>query len=139
MARENAATHMLLPGQKGANFMPAVWSDSVVRGARFRAVRESAKLNKREFAKEIGVSPAYITYLENGEKSGSPVIPTDTIYQLIAHRFGVSPRWLKEGVGQMHSSLRQAALGVVWSVPDDKLPEFIEYIKMFPRNGTGRD
>jgi len=37
-------------------------------GKRFAEVREMANLNKKEFAKALGVSPAYITYLELGKR-----------------------------------------------------------------------
>ena len=95
-------------------------------GKRFAEVREMANLNKKEFAKALGVSPAYITYLELGKRE-----PQDPILHIVCHRFGVNFQWLKHGIGSMQAELRQMAIGLVWSVPEHRLSSFIELTESF--------
>ena len=97
-------------------------------GQRLTKIRERANLNKKEFAKALNVTPAYITYLEAGEREAQ-----DPILQAICHRFGVSFSWLKHGKGKMNADLRQKAIGLVWMVHDENLKKFIALAEEFIR------
>ena len=50
---------------------------------------------KRDFARRIGFSPAYITLLLNGEKKN----PSDRFYQAVSNAYAVSEEWLRTGRG----------------------------------------
>ncbi len=106
-------------------------AESRAFGERLRELRESLQLNRRQLANEIGVSPAYITYLELGVKGGQPTNPTNALVELICHKFGISYEWLKNGKGTMHSSIRQRILSKIWNVPDENLGELLKVIEKF--------
>ncbi len=98
--------------------------ESVARGRRIAELRESAKMSKREFAKTIGISPAYVVYLESGYRgNGSTVEPTDAMLQMIAYKFGCSYYWLKTGEGDKRDDLRQRLVAKIANLPDKLLPK----------------
>ena len=99
-------------------------SPAVARGRRISELRESAKMSKREFAKTIGISPAYVVYLENGHRGdGSEVEPSDAMLQMIAYKFGCSFYWLKTGEGDRRDDLRQRIIAKIANLPDKLLPK----------------
>ncbi|MBO3342152.1 helix-turn-helix domain-containing protein [Clostridium perfringens] len=55
--------------------------------------REKSGFNKSQFAREIGVSPAYVTMLENGTKSPS----TELIIRM-AYLFNINPKELDSNI-----------------------------------------
>ena len=99
------------------------------RGRRFTQLREDAKMSKREFARTVGISPAYVVYLENGVRSDGTIFnPTDHMLQMICHKFGCSYQWLKSGVGKQNSTLRQKLLAQLMNLPDEMLPKVKTFI-----------
>lgn len=98
-------------------------------GQRVTQLREEARMSKREFAKTLGISPAYVVYLENGRRSdGTVLVPSDAMLQMICHRFGCSYYWLKTGKGKRHSDLRQRLVARIMNLPDEVLPRLKEDI-----------
>ena len=98
------------------------------RGRRITELRESANMSKREFARTLGISPAYVVYLENGQRSNGTVLdPSDHMLMMICHKFGVSYSWLKDGEGKRYSSLRQKLIADLVDMPDDQLPKVKDF------------
>ena len=65
-------------------------------GARIRLVRKRYGMAQNEFAKEVGVTPAAISRLENNHCGVSlPLI------KLICIKYGISEKWLLTGKGRM--------------------------------------
>ncbi len=99
-------------------------SPAVARGRRISELRQSAKMSKREFAKTVGISPAYVVYLESGHRGdGSEVEPSDAMLQMIAYKFGCSYYWLKTGEGDKRDDLRQRLVAKIANLPDKLLPK----------------
>ncbi|MCE5333303.1 MAG: helix-turn-helix domain-containing protein [Desulfobacteraceae bacterium] len=113
--------------------------DSCAIGERIKEIRKTANMNKQEFAKELGISPAYITYLESGIKGGEPTNPSDKILEIISHKFGVGFQWLKFGIGTMQSSCRQRILAKLWVVEEQDLNDLYEVIDKFIRERKGQE
>lgn len=65
---------------------------------RIRYIFKSSGLSKAEFAKQVGVSTAYITNITSKNNNAKPSI-SDTLAILIALRFGFSEEWVKHGSG----------------------------------------
>lgn len=65
---------------------------------RIRYIVKSSGLSKAEFAKQVGVSAAYITNITSKNNNAKPSI-SDTLAILIALRFGFSEEWVKHGSG----------------------------------------
>ena len=107
---------------------------AVERGKRITFLREESKMSKREFARTLGISPAYVVYLENGMKgNGSLFEPSEMMLQSICHKFGCSYQWLTEGIGSAHSSLRQRLIAQLLSTPDELLPEIKKFLDKISR------
>lgn len=66
---------------------------------RIRYIVKSSGLSKAEFAKQVGVSTAYITNITSKNNKAKPSI-SDTLAILIALRFGFSEEWVKHGSGR---------------------------------------
>ncbi len=69
-------------------------------------------LRKNEFAKIMGVSPAYISMLTNGKKTN----PSIRFIESLQRNFGANPAWLLEGKGNMFFP---ATLGSIPNVDDE--------------------
>lgn len=63
---------------------------------RIRIVRESAKLNKTEFANEIGVSQSHMSLLEASKSK-----PSTMLIKFVSLKFGINEQWLASGEGVM--------------------------------------
>ena len=67
---------------------------------RLRHAIESSGLSLRQFAREIGFSPAGLSGLLSGRSSQ----PSGLFLQAVKLRFQISPEWLETGTGSMHVS-----------------------------------
>lgn len=63
---------------------------------RIKAVRESAGLNRSQFAKRIGTTLASVSYYESGSRN-----PSNAVLLSISREFHVSLHWLQTGEGPM--------------------------------------
>lgn len=61
---------------------------------RMREVRKSLKMNQGQFAKELGVSRAHISNMENGNDN-----PSSSLIKLLCFRFNIDEQWLVDGIG----------------------------------------
>lgn len=61
---------------------------------RFKEVRKLLKLNQEKFAKEIGVSRAHVSNIENGNDN-----PSSALIKLICMKYNIDEKWLADGVG----------------------------------------
>ena len=90
-------------------------------GSRLKEIREAAHLNRVEFAKQLNISPAYVTYLEKGERDGKPVNPTSHFIESVCHKFGCTYQWLTMGTGRRDSSIREKVIARVGNLSDVEL------------------
>ncbi len=65
-------------------------------GDRIRTARKKLKFTQTKFAKEIGISPNYLSELEANKKS-----PSERILKLMEIRFAINKDWLLTGEGEM--------------------------------------
>lgn len=63
---------------------------------RLKVLRAHLGLSQKDFAQEIGFSQSYYSEIEN-EK----VPPNERLFKLIEQTFGVNPKWLRKGEGEM--------------------------------------
>lgn len=61
---------------------------------RLKEVRKIVKLNQEQFSKEIGISRAHVSNMENGNDN-----PSSALIKLICIKFNIDEQWLIEGVG----------------------------------------
>ena len=84
---------------------------------RIKFVRERLSLSKAEFARQLRVSPAYITMLEKGKsKRISPQLA-----ELIEDKFNINSRWLLTGEGEIFKEK-----------PKKSIHEVIPFHMLFP-------
>lgn len=65
--------------------------------SRIKLVRKESKLNQEDFGKRIRIGKTSVSKLENGENN-----PSEQTILLICQEFGISEKWLRTGVGDMH-------------------------------------
>jgi len=111
------------------------FKESMALAARVKHVRENAGMNRAEFAKALGVSPAYVTYLEKGEKAGEPVKPSEQFFFNFAIRFGVDVAWIKGGTGDPKKTRRQELIGRIMTLPESDLEDVMAFIDSLKGNG----
>lgn len=73
--------------------------------------------NMSKFAREIGVTPSYISKLKNDPT----LIPSDRTICDICRVFQIREEWLRTGAGRM--DIASAALGFNWISVKDQLPQ----------------
>jgi phage repressor protein C with HTH and peptisase S24 domain len=74
------------------NKVKSPWAPNA--GVRIQKIRGA--LDKTAFAVELGVSPSYITMLEQGKRQPGPALTV-----LICQKFGINKNWLFTGEGEM--------------------------------------
>ena len=72
----------------------------------FKEVRARLKLTVRDFAKPLGISPSYVSAIENGKR-----VPSDTLTKLMLSVYKVSEVWLATGGGDMFAKGHGTAEG----------------------------
>lgn len=65
-------------------------------GKRIEQVRRRLDMSMEEFGNRIGISRASVSRLERGINN-----PAQRTIMLIAEKFGISERWLRNGIGEM--------------------------------------
>ena len=95
---------------------------------RIALVRENAGMNKQEFARLLSISPAYVTYIESGEKNGAPLNPTKSLLFMISHKLGVNIEWLKTGKGSMFSGFRSQVTARLNNLSNSQLESVLKFI-----------
>ena len=104
---------------------------SVARGKRIAEIRREAKLKKQDFAHQVGISPAWVSYIESGVKNGEPVKVSDALILMIAHKFSVPYTWIKSGTGSRGSTKRQQLLAKVHNLPEAKIDLVLKFLSTF--------
>lgn len=110
-----------------------------------RVCNERANGNMSAFAREIGVTPAYISKLKNEPDR----IPSERTLSDICEKFGVDPTWLRTGAGDNpflpvsreqkitdilskaisgNSSARDRLIRALARLPDEAFPLIEQYI-----------
>lgn len=67
-------------------------------GERIKEVRKSSGLTQADFGKQVKISGASVSMIENGINT-----PSDQTITLICSRFNVSEAWLRTGEGEMYA------------------------------------
>ncbi len=107
--------------------------------------------NMSAFAREIGVTPAYISKLKNEPDR----IPGDRTISDICRIFGVNEIWLRTGVGEPFTPLsRSEELAAIFErmevgddaksrliramarMPDEAFPPFVKFVEQLYKNFT---
>lgn len=107
--------------------------------------------NMSAFAREIGVTPAYISKIKNEPDR----IPSDRTIADICEKFGVNPVWLRTGVGEPFTPLsRSEELAAIFErmevgddaksrlvramarMPDEAFPPFVKFVEQLYKNFT---
>lgn len=112
-------------------------SEARAFGLRLKEIRESAHLNRVEFAKLLQISPAYVTYLEKGERDGKPVSPTAHFIESVCHRLGCTYEWLATGAGRKNSSVREKVMSRVASLSETDLRRVNRFLDEILRTTLG--
>lgn len=68
-------------------------------GERIKFIRKSRKVTQEMFSKELGISQAHVSKLENGKEN-----PSDLLLNFVSYRYCVNREWLKTGQGKMDNS-----------------------------------
>jgi transcriptional regulator with XRE-family HTH domain len=92
-------------------------------GRRIKELRERLRMNKREFAREIGVKDTLVYRWEKGEFE-----PTTEKLKAISKRFNVNLNWLLLGEGEM--SIKREV-----KIPTEKasiVPELANFLALLP-------
>jgi transcriptional regulator with XRE-family HTH domain len=76
----------------GKSYSVAKPYQSLGIGERLAWLREGRQLSRRELAKRCGLSPAYVSRIENGERR-----PSIEAVRLLAKALGTSPHFLETG------------------------------------------
>jgi len=63
-------------------------------GERLKEVRKLLKYSQERFAKEVGISRAHVSNMENGNDNPSP-----SLVRLICMKYNIDEEWLMNGVG----------------------------------------
>lgn len=77
-------------------------------GDRIRQLRHEAGLTQRQLAETLGVTPSYISKLENGTEE-----PGNSLLGFIALLFHVRPEWLNTGEPPRQRDLYEVLRGIV--------------------------
>lgn len=107
--------------------------------------------NMSAFAREIGVTPAYISKLKNEPDR----MPSDRTISDICRIFGVNEIWLRTGVGEPFTPLsRSEELAAIFErmevgddaksrlvramarMPDEAFPPFVKFVEQLYKNFT---
>lgn len=107
--------------------------------------------NMSAFAREIGVTPAYVSKLKNAPDR----IPSDRTINDICTKFGVNPVWLRTGVGESFApKSRSDELAAIFEkvevgddaksrliramarMPDEAFPAFAKFVEQLYQNFT---
>ncbi len=75
---------------------------------RIKEIRETLNLSQEAFGERIGVTRASISNMEKGSRN-----PSEQTIKSICREYNVNYAWLKEGLGDMFSSLPDTLLDQV--------------------------
>ncbi len=67
---------------------------NISKNEALKVVRKELGLTQEQFAREIKVTPPYISSIESGAR-----VPSDTILELLIYKFSVNREWLQTGEG----------------------------------------
>lgn len=101
--------------------------------------REQSGLNKSQLAREIGVSPAYITMLENGSKS-----PSKELIVRMAYVFNTNPKELDPNIelneyNELNETFKELFNSPKWRNEKELLNALRDtFFKSFKERGTYR-
>lgn len=68
----------------------------MTQGERVREIRKVLNMTMEQFGEKIGVTKATISNIENGNRNA-----TEHMTKSICREFGVSYKWLTDGIGEM--------------------------------------
>ncbi len=67
-------------------------------GDRIKCIRKTRNVTQTVFAKELGISQAYVSKLEQDKEN-----PSDLLLKFIAYRYCINLEWLKTGTGDIEN------------------------------------
>lgn len=67
-------------------------------GDRIKSIRKTRNVTQTVFAKELGISQAYVSKLEQDKEN-----PSDLLLKFIAYRYCINLEWLKTGTGDIEN------------------------------------
>lgn len=67
-------------------------------GDRIKCIRKIRNVTQTVFAKELGISQAYVSKLEQDKEN-----PSDLLLKFIAYRYCINLEWLKTGTGDIEN------------------------------------
>jgi Predicted transcription factor, homolog of eukaryotic MBF1 len=90
---------------------------------RIKLARQSLGLSQAKFAEAISISSGYIAGIELKNRKAN-----DRILKLISATFGISMKWLKDGVGEMFEDRDKIELDKIISLFKQLKSEYQQYI-----------
>jgi transcriptional regulator with XRE-family HTH domain len=93
---------------------------------RFKSIREALRMNQKQMAREMGVSPASISEIEQGHNKPRH----DVVYNLTA-KFSVNINYLLHGSGEMfiRGVVERSIIPEVYGEHTEFLKKFLRYFK----------
>lgn len=67
-------------------------------GNRIKCIRKSRNITQTKFSKDLGISQAYVSKLEQDKEN-----PSDLLLNFISYRYCINLEWLKTGTGEMEN------------------------------------
>ena len=67
-------------------------------GDRIKRIRKTRNVTQTVFAKELGISQAYVSKLEQDKEN-----PSDLLLKFISYRYCINLEWLKTGTGDIEN------------------------------------
>ncbi len=86
--------------------MPTLIIDRKKVGERVKSLREGLGLTGKDFARQLGITPSYLTQIEKGQRK----ISVEAIFSLV-NTFSVSVNWLILGEGPVYVPKQRGSVG----------------------------
>lgn len=96
-------------------------------GDRVSALIKELKINRSQFAKDLGITPSAVSKLCQGDN-----IPATSTIKSICRTYNVNEEWLTEGKGEMFAELpEETELGYILGVAlkDERAPHRLDLLR----------
>jgi transcriptional regulator with XRE-family HTH domain len=95
----------------------------MTENARIRQARKTLKISQKDFAKSICISNTYLADVENESRKSN-----DRIIKLVSMVYGVSEKWLKEGIEPMFYKSPEEKITKLVSIFNELPSDFQDYV-----------